>query len=140
MREEYYDYIINKPELNEDTLAHYGIKGMKWRKRKGSKNSKPFNKEKYVADHMADDVLSGRRIIGVTDSRRDRRTAGPAGKAGVHNFVKNWPDKLMTVTTKRIVKDSDGTRMKDGTKTEMTSKDQLYKSLGAAAKRKYKKK
>ena len=26
-----YDYIIEKPELNEDTLAHYGIKGMKWK-------------------------------------------------------------------------------------------------------------
>lgn len=27
-----YDYIIEKPELNEETLAHYGIKGMKWKK------------------------------------------------------------------------------------------------------------
>ena len=27
-----YDYIIEKPPLNEDTLAHYGVKGMKWRK------------------------------------------------------------------------------------------------------------
>lgn len=26
-----YDYIITKPPLNEDTLAHYGVKGMKWR-------------------------------------------------------------------------------------------------------------
>lgn len=26
-----YDYVIEKPELNEDTLAHYGIKGMKWK-------------------------------------------------------------------------------------------------------------
>ena len=26
-----YDYVINKPELNEDTLMHYGIKGMKWK-------------------------------------------------------------------------------------------------------------
>ncbi len=26
-----YDYIIEKPPLNEDTLAHYGVKGMKWR-------------------------------------------------------------------------------------------------------------
>lgn len=28
-----YDYVTTKPELNEETLAHYGIKGMKWRKR-----------------------------------------------------------------------------------------------------------
>ena len=29
-----YDYIITKPPLNEDTLAHYGVKGMKWGKTK----------------------------------------------------------------------------------------------------------
>ena len=29
-----YDYIITKPPLNEETLAHYGVKGMKWNKRK----------------------------------------------------------------------------------------------------------
>lgn len=27
-----YDYVTTKPELNEETLMHYGIKGMKWRK------------------------------------------------------------------------------------------------------------
>ena len=26
-----YDYITTKPPLDEDTLAHYGIKGMKWK-------------------------------------------------------------------------------------------------------------
>ena len=31
---EQYDYVMIKPELNEETLAHYGIKGMKWRKLK----------------------------------------------------------------------------------------------------------
>lgn len=31
----YYDYITSKPPLNEDTLAHYGVKGMKWKRRKG---------------------------------------------------------------------------------------------------------
>lgn len=34
-----YDYIIEKPPLNEDTLAHYGVKGMKWRHRKGRKST-----------------------------------------------------------------------------------------------------
>ena len=26
-----------KPELSEDTLMHYGVKGMKWRRRRGKK-------------------------------------------------------------------------------------------------------
>lgn len=29
-----YDYIITKPPLDEDTLAHYGVPGMKWGIRK----------------------------------------------------------------------------------------------------------
>lgn len=28
-----YDYITTKPELNEDLLMHYGVKGMKWKSR-----------------------------------------------------------------------------------------------------------
>ena len=57
-----YDYIIEKPELNEDTLTHFGIKGMKWRKRKADKKAQKRN-EKYVANKMADDIESGRRHL-----------------------------------------------------------------------------
>lgn len=32
-----------KPELSEDTLAHYGVKGMKWRKRKAKGKKKSNN-------------------------------------------------------------------------------------------------
>ena len=34
-----YDYIATKPELDDELLAHYGIKGMKWRRRLKSKVS-----------------------------------------------------------------------------------------------------
>lgn len=29
-----YDYVITKPPLNEETLMHYGVKGMRWGRRK----------------------------------------------------------------------------------------------------------
>ena len=35
-----YDYIITKPPLDEECLAHYGIKGMKWRSKKKKKAEK----------------------------------------------------------------------------------------------------
>jgi len=65
MREDQYDYIINKPELNEDTLAHFGIKGMKWRKHLRKLSNKlpgaaGRRKNKYNAQKIADDIESGR--------------------------------------------------------------------------------
>lgn len=65
MREDQYDYIINKPELNEDTLAHYGIKGMKWRKHINRlKNNLPGaekrRKQKYIASKIAEGEQKGR--------------------------------------------------------------------------------
>lgn len=58
-----YDYVTTKPELNEEILAHYGIKGMKWRKKtqRLSDTLKEKRKRNYYARKMADDVLSGRR-------------------------------------------------------------------------------
>ena len=39
-----YDYVSIKPPLNEDTLAHYGVKGMKWKKRLKGKYYKTKSK------------------------------------------------------------------------------------------------
>lgn len=38
MIEKSFTYSYEKPELNEYTLEHYGVKGMKWRKRKAKKD------------------------------------------------------------------------------------------------------
>lgn len=58
-----YDYVTTKPELNDETLTHYGVKGMKWhRKTKRLHDAlKEKRKRNYYARKMADDVLSGRR-------------------------------------------------------------------------------
>ena len=56
-----YDGIVIKPEL-DDALEHYGVKGMKWKKRKAkAKKMTEEQKKKYNARKMADDVISGRR-------------------------------------------------------------------------------
>ena len=34
MNYDYYDNVITKPPLNEETLAHFGVKGMHWGVRK----------------------------------------------------------------------------------------------------------
>ena len=56
-----YDYIATKPELDDDLLAHYGIKGMKWRKRLGQ----IVNKAKNTYYH-----LKGQRYEQIAKSRR----------------------------------------------------------------------
>lgn len=59
-----YDYVITKPDLNEDTLAHYGVKGMKWRKHKAKTKSAKKNSlldEIYSDDHPVLDLLEDTR-------------------------------------------------------------------------------
>lgn len=53
-----YDGVINKPPLNEETLAHYGVLGMKWGVRKNpekafSKAAKELAKRKKKVDKAA---------------------------------------------------------------------------------------
>ena len=43
-----YDGVITKPELNEETLTHYGVKGMKWRKRKAKGVTKSSKKSNFM--------------------------------------------------------------------------------------------
>ena len=65
-----------KPDLSDETLEHFGIKGMKWGKRKikdvtskikrklrNTKYAKARRKSKYAASHLADEIMSGRRRL-----------------------------------------------------------------------------
>lgn len=45
-----YDYVVTKPSLDNNTLTHYGVKGMKWR-RSRKKNIVPGTSIPYVDDH-----------------------------------------------------------------------------------------
>ena len=63
-----YDYILTKPDI--DSLEHYGIKGMRWRRKKGRKMSQE-QKRKYAASKIADDMYNG-RINRILDPSADR--------------------------------------------------------------------
>lgn len=45
-----YDYITTKPPLNESTLAHYGVKGMKWGRRKKIRRKPDDWKKKELSE------------------------------------------------------------------------------------------
>ena len=55
-----YDFVTTKPELNEETLAHYGIKGMKW-------------KNRSVANATTDLIVSARKNKRVKDSINSKK-------------------------------------------------------------------
>ena len=66
---EFYDYVITKPEL-EDALAHYGVKGMRWGHRKnkytnadGSLNKRGQKKKALLESYKKRDIARAKRNI-----------------------------------------------------------------------------
>ena len=45
-------------ELTDETLEHYGVKGMKWRHRKNNKTKRRYNKQGYSTDTPLTNLIS----------------------------------------------------------------------------------
>ena len=72
---------LGELSLDEDTLTHYGVKGMKWRRKKATKNNPKkmtrSQKNNYYAQKIADDIMDGKSVyIG------DRRVPGQPDRYG----------------------------------------------------------
>jgi len=76
---------IGEIELNEETLAHYGVKGMKWRRRKARLKGKALELRAKVnrrlrgmsADEISDE--NGKFSFHRHDDGRARSTSNPRG-------------------------------------------------------------
>lgn len=82
-----YDYIITKPELNEDTLAHYGVKGMRWRNRKKGKKGDNGDKLNIKSKRVQERIYNKDR-----DGNISMRYAG-LGKRVNKDFQEHVSDK-----------------------------------------------
>ena len=77
-----YDYVINKPSLDE-ALEHYGVKGMKWKKRKGLLTPIEFAKqgiEQYKKIKKLNELSESKKSSGSTSSARYRKKKGLTNK------------------------------------------------------------
>ena len=76
---------IGDIDLNEETLAHYGVKGMKWRRRKARLKGKALELRAKVnrkIKDMSDDQISynnGKFTFNRHDDGRARSTSNPSG-------------------------------------------------------------
>ena len=67
----FYDYVITKPELNEETLSHYGIPGMKWKNHIYAKDDDEIvkRKRKFITE------AAERKKKAITESAAKRQEA-----------------------------------------------------------------
>lgn len=124
-----YDYITTKPPLNNETLAHYGIKGMKWRRRKNKTIDKK-TKERIVAEHLADEVVDGKRKQNADPYNIYRK--GYVTKEYLRSVMNYRPDgkhsKAVLANTYKSKTDSFGTQ-------KTTTKKKYDKALRSAIER-----
>lgn len=84
---EIYDYVTSKPELDENLLMHYGIKGMKWKKRlKGAYYSaKSKLQEKLIQKQRKQIGIDPKHNNFVTINSKGLITGGYFGGSGKAN-------------------------------------------------------
>lgn len=147
---------IGDIDLNEETLAHYGIKGMKWhirkaknkilglrRKRKPDTNrarslaqnryneKQEKRKEKNIADHIAEDISKGKRTAML------RKINGDSSYINNKSGTFTYGDEVFTYTHKNIERDTpNGIGMYVGSEHKGTTMNQYRKSRKAYANKK----
>lgn len=143
-----------KPELSEDTLIHYGVKGMKWRHRKAVRKFKHLlNKRKLNAQRLAEDIADGKkkvddqtgknkylsggtRTVGY-DSRRNKYTTVNYNGNDTISFIKGKASNLDRALKNEMVRKGKATKVE---KDDGLTKTVTYTMLGSDKYRKKKKK
>lgn len=98
-----YDYIITKPELCEETLAHYGVKGMKW---KYHKSPGSYPNSAYGVLQKRDDIESlvdKAKLVGKKGSKASS-AKGAKEKSGSSKAAKEPKEKKEKEETKNTKK------------------------------------
>lgn len=102
-----YDYVTTKPELNEETLAHYGIKGMKWKKRLKGAFYSAKSKTQEIGTKAIRNILYG---YGAKDPSRISYHRGTSatprndsGKANSHSGQEGLRNVKTTVVVRKPI-------------------------------------
>lgn len=131
---------LGEIDLSEETLAHFGVKGMRWGRRRARKKAerkritvedrKNRRHDKYVADHIAEDISKGKRDSTLTETGRSNGVNNPRHGVyrgyGINDYhpVGTWTARN---TKDNAYVDSD---------YRLTTEEQLERSIAAQRKRK----
>ena len=131
-----YDYVIEKPELNEETLAHYGVKGMKWRKHKTPR-------QRMRESKRLERLTKFQRELNNIDETTTSKDYGSTPTSGSARGM-NWAEGLFVYGTDKKIKNELYKRRKKqlGTANSLTGGEgsNIKSGLKAGKKRANKKK
>lgn len=135
-----YDYIITKPELCEETLAHYGIKGMQWRNKKrrtkeSLRSGRPKSRRRNITgsgsgafkkkiNKSASQIYADRLNSARTAEERAAMLAATYNSVTKQNAVVKKGNDLRSTDTKEKVNDSD---IEEGRRNIKLAVDQIEK-------------